>query len=161
MPKQNLSPNALAAKKTKYLATFRCRFKNVVISQYKPYSNTLQKHTHTKLNKQKVNCKLWTDEHIKTSTKNLQFSGQNSSWKTPALTWQFCHRYAWTCFIVGICSANELKTEIDPLATFNWWTPITTLKPTFLTLPHTHDTEILTCICIVYRLVGKYQYVSI
>jgi hypothetical protein len=33
-----------AAWKTKYLAKFKCRIKNVVISQYKPYSDTLQKH---------------------------------------------------------------------------------------------------------------------
>jgi hypothetical protein len=38
MPKRNLSPTAPAAKKIKYLAKFRCRFKNVVIS------DTLQKH---------------------------------------------------------------------------------------------------------------------
>jgi hypothetical protein len=40
MPKRNLSP-APAAKKTKYLAKFRCRF----ISQYKPSSDILKKTT--------------------------------------------------------------------------------------------------------------------
>ena len=42
-----------------------------------------------KHNQQKVDCKLWTDKHIKTSTKNLQFSDQNSSWKIVNL--QFSH----------------------------------------------------------------------
>jgi hypothetical protein len=80
MRKRNISPIAPAAKKN--LAKFKCRFINVVISQNKPYSDTLQKHLKKTHNKEKVNCKLWTDEHIKMLTKNLKFSNQNSNWKT-------------------------------------------------------------------------------
>jgi hypothetical protein len=61
------------------------RFETVVISQYIViFYKATKKH-----NQQKVDCKLWTDKHIKTSTKNLQFSDQNSSWKIVNL--QFLH----------------------------------------------------------------------
>jgi hypothetical protein len=65
----------------------------LIFSQYKPYSDTLQKHLN-KHNKQKVNCKLWTDEYMKTSSENLQLSDQNSSWKTLKL-----HRRSPTNFV--------------------------------------------------------------
>ena len=45
--------------------------------------------TTKKHNQQKVDCKSLTDKHIKTLTKNLQFSDQNSSWKIANL--QFSH----------------------------------------------------------------------
>jgi hypothetical protein len=56
--------------------------------------------TTKKHNQQKVDCKLWTDKHdkhIKMSTKNLQFSDQNSSWKIVNL--QFSHDREITCLV--------------------------------------------------------------
>jgi hypothetical protein len=98
--------------------TFSCRFETVVFSQYcllfiatwaifsypalvninhwLLYSDNLQNHL-KKHNQQKVDCKLWTDKHIKTSTKNLQFSDQNSSWKIVNL--QFSHDREITCLL--------------------------------------------------------------
>jgi hypothetical protein len=71
----------------------------IVILKYK---KTLKK----KHNKQKVICKLWTDEHIKNQQKNLQFLDPNSSWKTSNL--QFCHHrtessHVWYKLIHFLC----------------------------------------------------------
>jgi hypothetical protein len=84
--------------------------------------------TTKKHNQQKVDCKLWTDKHIKTSTKNLQFSDQNSSWKIVNL--QFSHDREITCLVVFKTGSLDICRYIR----VRWWVGLVGIKMIFFFL---------------------------